>query len=162
MIGLLLALGAAFAFSGTAFAGEVLTQKQLVEQSRAVAEVEVGFRGSDRLNVKVVRWLAGGPPRDTKVRLDRGFCLPTRANLRAWLRSERGYPRATRTLWERLSKRAGYRAIVFLGDKRRRELTYEPYCALEAMDLAHTDQHPAFGRWLKKLLGQLRLSNRRS
>ncbi|MBK8480595.1 MAG: hypothetical protein IPL40_05410 [Proteobacteria bacterium] len=139
----LLLLGAS-----AARAGEQLTVAELLARSGAVAQVTVRFERGRRLHVSVSRWLWRASAAEPFFDPAGSTCLPTRSLLQHWRLAHRNLPRRTRTLWARLARAEGYRAVVFLRQQGARLL---PYCELEALQLQHVAAHPAHQAWRKAL-----------
>lgn len=136
-------------------AGEHLGQSELLSRSRAVVEVDVHFQGDREVSLDHVRWLAGKPSSAPNIRTRRHRCITTRGDLKLWLRSYPKFPARTRRLWRRLVRRRGYHAVLFWGSRLPTDARWQPYCEGEVMNLLHTDVHPDFRRWRKRLLRRL-------
>jgi hypothetical protein len=127
-----------------ALAGEQLSVRDRLRESHSVAMVQVSLSGkTETVSVEKVLW------GDT-ITADSswlGLCLPAKATLAQWQKSHNNDSWPV-SLWKKVAKSKGYRAVVFL---KKYGSESKPFCGVESMRLQHTDSSDAWSLFLETL-----------
>jgi hypothetical protein len=145
--------------AGAARPGEYLQPAELTAKAQVIALVDVQLgtakgksagKSAGKPSITVQRTLRGSAG-DVKPGASwLSLCLPDRKALEQW---RQRFPKSpARELWQEAASRAGYQAVVFLvAQPAARGGGLGPFCGVESMDLLHTDFHPEYGSYLKRI-----------
>ena len=144
-------LSVSLVLCGPARAGEYLQPAELTARAETIALVDVALApAKGKPAITVQRTLRGVAEEVKPAASWLSLCLPDRKELKRWLKR---FPRSpTRQQWQEAAARSGYQAVVFLTERpAARGGGLGPFCGDESMDLLHTDLHPEYTSYLKRI-----------
>jgi hypothetical protein len=135
--------------SSPARAGEYLQPAELTARAEAIALVDVALEPAKGKPAITVQGALRGSAAELKPAASwLSQCLPDRKELKRWLKR---FPKSPeRKHWEEAAAQPSYKAVVFLTEGPRGG-ALGPFCGVESMELLHTDLHPEYGSFLKRI-----------
>ena len=146
-----LVIGIILTYTASSHAGEMLSPKELVERSDAIAVIYVDLKKGE---IKTLEWLLISDHVGSRVEHDLRFksssdslstlCVPRSEQLKLWIKRYQRWESVKH--WRTALKRGRYQSLIYL-KYLPQENRFSAICEIETLNAVHWYEHPSFPKW---------------